>query len=813
MDVWLQDLRYAVRRLLQSPGFTAVAMLTLALGIGANTVLFSVVNGVLLNPLGYSHPGQLVAVYQSDSAMTRAPISYLNFLDWERGTQTFSSMGFYRHEDYNMTGRGQPERVNGLMITAGFFETLGVRPMLGRDFERGEDHLGAAPVTVVSEDFWRRKLDGSRAALGKGIDLNGTEYTVVGVMPPGFAFYGTNRDLYTLAGQWTDPSFRDRRVEESAHAVGRLKPGVTLEQAGADMDSVARRLAEAYPEADKALGITLVPMKEDIVGNVKPLLLVLLGAVGFLLLLACANVASLLLARSMRRSGELAIRAALGASRARLVRQLLTESVLLAGLGGALGLALAWLGTKAVMGLLPSALPRADQVSIDGRVLLFTLGVSLVGGIAFGMAPALTASRCDVQAVLRRGGRSVAGAGHRLQGMLVPLEIAAALVLLVGAGLMLRSLAALWKVNPGYDPNNAITFSLSLPSNAKTTAVETRARLRRLDAAMQAIPGVEAVSVTLGSRPMIHDSELHFWIEGRPKPANDNDMPMSLFYLVESGFRKAMGIRLERGRWVTAEDDEHAPLVVDIDDAFARTYFPHEDPIGQHIHMVDFGNEAEIVGVVGHVRQWGPGTDAKAAIEAQFFYPFMQLPPKLMQLVANGVAVVLRTRDDPAAVMGQVRSAVSDIDPGAVMYAGTTMQDVLEDSLAARRLAMMLLAAFAGFAVLMSCVGIYGVTAYLVSERTREIGVRMALGAQRGDVLRLVVGRGAAMALAGVVLGAAAALGLTQLMTSQLYGVSAHDPATFAAVGAGLLAVAVLACYFPALRATRIDPMVALRCE
>jgi predicted permease len=813
MSRWREDVRYAWRMLLRSPGFTVVAMVTLALGIGANTVLFSVVNGVLLDPLEYPQGGRLVAMYESHVGMSRAPISYLNFLDWERGTQTFSSMGIYRHEDYNMTGAGQPERVNGLMISAGFLPTLGVEPMLGRSFRAADDHAGAAPVALVSAGFWKRKLGGTAAALGKTVDLNGRAYTVVGVLPPGFAFYGVDRDVYTPIGQWTDPNFLDRRVDVSAHAVGRLASGVTLAQARSDMDGVARRLAGAYPDADKDVGITLLPLKEDMVGDVKPLLAVLLAAVGFLLLLACANVASLLLARSMRRTGEFAIRAAVGASRARLVRQLLTESVLLAGLGGALGLALAWFGTRGVAALLPSTLPRVHNVAIDGRVLAFTLAVSVLGGVAFGMAPALTASRTKLHEVMRQSGRGVTGAGHRLQGMLVPVEVAAALVLLVGAGLMLRSLAALWKVNPGYEPDHAITFSMSLPVNAKTSAAETRARLRRFDAAVKAIPGVEAVSATLGSRPMIHDSELPFWVEGRSKPANVNDMPQAMLYLVEPGFRRAMGMTLERGRWIQEQDNENAPVVVDIDDVFARTYFPHRDPIGQHLHFVGFDNEAEIVGVVGHVRQWGPGNDPRTAIEAQFYYPMVQLPPKLMPLIADVTAVVVRTQGDPAAVMGPVRKAVGEIDPGAVVYAVETMQGVLDDSLEARRMSMLLLAAFAGFAVLMSCVGIYGVMTYLVSERTREIGVRMALGARRGDVLRLIVGRGARMAAAGVGLGVLAALGLTRLMGSQLYGVSAHDPATFAAVGAGLLLVGVAACVLPARRATRIDPMEALRWE
>ena len=812
MATFLQDLRFACRMLLKSPAFTVIALLTLALGIGANTALFSVVNGVLLNPLPYPHPSQLVAVYEKNAGMDRAPISYLNFLDWQRATQTFASIAIYRHNDYNLTGAGPAERVNGLMVSASFFPTLGIHPLLGRDLSPSDDHPGAAPVVVLSNGFWKRH-GASPSIIGQAIDLSGTRYTVIGVLPPGFSFYGVDRDVFAPIGQWTDPSFLDRRVDMSAYAVGRLKPGVTLGQAQAEMSAIAHHLAVAYPEADKDVGIALLSMKQDIVGNVQPFLLVLLAAVGFLLLIACANVAGLLLARSMRRSGEFAIRAALGAGPARVIRQLLTESLLLAGLGGVLGSLFAYFGTQAIVRLLPGALPRTGNVSLDARVLLFTLAVSLLSGVVFGLAPALRSSRTSLQQVLRQSTRGAGGARHRLQGLFVAMEIALALVLLVGAGLMLRSLAALWRVNPGYNPDHAITFSLSMPANAKTTAAETRARLRRFDAAMRAIPGVEAVSVTLGSRPMIHDSELPFWIEGRPKPANDNDMPQAMFYLVESGFRQAMGMTLERGRFISDQDNENAPVVVDIDDVFAHTYFPHQNPIGQHIHLAEFDTEAEIVGVVGHVRQWGPGNDPKSAVEAQFDYPFMQLPPKLMALVADGAAVVLRTQDDPQAVMPLVRHAVTELDPGAIVYAVETMHGVLAHALAARRLSMILLAAFAALALAMSCVGMYGVIAYLVGERTREIGVRMALGAQRADVLRLVIGQGTRMALLGVAAGLVAAFGLTRLMSSQLFGVTAHDPLTFAVVALALLAVAVLACYLPARRAAQVDPVVALRAE
>ncbi len=809
----LQDVRFSLRMLLKSSAFALIAILTLTLGIGANTALFSVVNGVLLNPLPYPRSTQLVSIYEKDAGQDKAPISYLNFLDWQSQNDAFSSIAMYRHEDYNLTGASQAERINGFMISSTFLSTLGLHPALGRDFNSTDDRLGAAPVALLSDGFWHRHFGGSPAILGRPIDLNGTEYTVVGILPPSFLFYGVDRDVFIPLGQWNDPNFRDRRVNMSAHAVGRLRPGVTLQQARADMDSIAHRLSILYPEADKNSGVTLLSMKEDLVGDVQPFLVVLLAAVGFLLLIACANVASLLLARSMARSGEFAIRSALGASRTRIVRQLLTESLLLAGAGGVLGFLLAFFGTKAIIRALPGALPRSGEVSVDWRVLLFTLAVSLLAGIVFGLAPALKTSRTNLQEVLRQAGRGAAGARHRLQSLFVALEVAMALVLLVGAGLMLRSLSALWRVNPGYDPSNAITFSVSLPSNSRTTAAETRARIRRFDAAMRAIPGVESVSVTLGSRPLIHDSELPFWIEGRPRPANDNDMPQAMFYLVESGFQPAMGITLQRGRFVTDQDNENAPTVVDIDDNFARTYFPGQNPVGQHIHIAEFDKEAEIIGVVGHVRQWGPGNDPKSAIEAQFYYPYMQLPAKLMPLIADGTAVVLRTQDDPDAVMPLVRKAASDADPGEAIYAVQTMHGVIEDAFAARRLSMILLAAFASLALALSCVGIYGVISYLVGERTREIGVRMALGAQRADVLRLVLRQGATMALAGVALGIALALGLTRLMSSQLFGVTPHDPLTFAAVGLVLIAVALAACYLPARRAATVDPIVALHAE
>jgi len=813
MTTLFQDLRYAIRMFLKSPGFAAIAVLTLALGISANTALFTFVNGVLLNPLPYPHSEQLTAVYGKSPGVDQAPSAYLNFLDWQRDTKTFSSMAMYRNQDYNFIGIGEAERLSGYMISADFFFTLGVNPVLGRTFRSDDDQVGAARVVILGGGFWKRRFGSSPEILGRSLILNGTSYTVVGVVPPSFTFYGHDRDVYTPIGQWSDPSFRDRRISVSARVVGRLKPGITLHEAQADMDVVARNLAAAFPVADKDLGIALVSMKDDIVGNVQPFLLVLLAAVGFLLLIACANVANLLLARSMGRSREFVVRAALGASPTRVMRQLLTESMLLAGLGGTLGLLLAFAGTRAVLKSLPGTFPRASEVSLDGRVLLFTMALSLAAAVVFGLAPALKSSEINLEEVLKEGGRGSSGRHHRLQGVFVATQVAMALVLLIGAGLMFRSLTALWRVNPGYNPSHAITFVVSMPSSPQTTSSETRARLRQFDDKMSSLPGVEAVSVTLGSRPMIHDSSLPFWIEGQPKPANDNDMPQAMFYLVEAGFQKAMGITLVRGRFVTPQDNENAPVVIDIDDIFARTYFPHEDPIGQRIHLEQFNAVAEIVGVVAHIKQWGPGADEKSAIQAQFYYPFMQLPEKLMPMVANSVAVVLRTEGDPAAIMGPVRRAVNQIDSREVVYSVQTMDDVIVGSLAARRLTMILLGAFAGLALVLSCVGVYGVISYLVGQRTHEIGVRMALGAQGRDVMWLVLRQGAKMAFVGVAAGVAGALGLTRLMANQLFGVTAHDPLTFVAVATLLMLVALLACYLPARRAVRVDPIIALRYE
>jgi predicted permease len=817
METLLQDVRFGIRMIAKSPGFAAIAILTLALGIGANTVLFSVVNGVLLNPLPYDQPDRLVAIYAKTKEFSHSSISYPNYLDWVHDQRSFSSMASFRGDDYNLTGMGEPERMKTEMVSAEFFSLLGVKPVAGRLFRPQEDRVGAQPVAIIAGGLWKRKFGSSPDAIGKTMTLNGVGYTVVGVIPADFSYqsgdFRSNCEVFLPIGQWNDTTFRDRRTGMGMDAVGRLKPGVTLEQAKADMDGIAQRLAETYPNADKGSGIALLPLKQDVIGDIRPFLLVLLAAVGFVLLIACVNVANLLLARSNGRTREFAIRVALGAGQVRVIRQLLTESLVLACTGGLLGLLLAAWGTQAALKLVPDALPRAQSVHIDSRVLLFTLAASLVAGIFFGLAPALRTARANIHETLKEGGRGGSGARHRLQGFFVVFEMAMALVLLVGAGLMIRSLGKLWSVNPGFDPHNVESFGFSYPTTLGATPEAIRASMRQIQDAVGAVPGVEAASLAVGSMPMSDDSELPFWIEGQPKPANESEMKGSLFYAVEPDYLKAMGTPLERGRFFTAADDEHSPFVIVIDEDFARLYFAGQDPIGQHVNLALFNKPAEIVGVAGHVKQFGLDENSSAPVQAQFYFPVSQIPDQFMPLLARGQQFVVRTQGSPETEMAPIRQAVAKINSEIVIFDTQTMEDVVSRSLAARRFSMILLGSFAALALILSCVGIYGVISYLAGQRTHEIGIRMAIGAQRRDVLRLILGQGAKMALIGVAVGMAGSLALTHLMAQLLFGVSAYDPLTLAGVACLLVLVALAACYIPARRAMRTDPNVALRYE
>jgi predicted permease len=813
MNTLLQDIRYGIRTLAKTPGFTAIAILTLALGIGANSALFSVVNGVVLNPLPYPEPDKLISVFANTSNFGHSSITYLNFLDWQKNNRSFSELAARRGESPVLTGVGEGEQLRGVMISSNFFAVMGVEPIAGRTFSPEEDKVGAARVAIIGAGLWARKFGSAPDMIGKPITLTGKSYVVVGIMPASFSLYEHPSDVYIPIGQWDDPTFRDRKVSFGTHAYGRLKPGVTIQQAQADMDVVAKNLATAYPEADKGAGIALVPLKQDMVGDIQPILLVLLGAVGFVLLIACANVANLLLARSTGRTREFAIRSALGAGRARVIRQLLTESVLLAIAGGSLGLLVAYSGTKAVLRTLPQALPRAHEVGLDLRVVFFTLGISLLVGMLFGLAPALKLSRSGVAETLKEGGRGSSGARHKTQSTFVAIELALALVLLVGAGLMIRSLTALWNVNPGFNPHNVLTFDVTLPPGLGQNPSGLRSVLRQIHGTLTAIPGVQAVSMQGGSLPMSGDSELPFWKEGQPKPATQEEMTEALFYLVEPDYLKAMGTPLLRGRFFTEQENERAPAVVVIDEVFARKYYPNEDPIGKRINLAILDSQPEIIGIAGHVKHWGLDSDATATIQAQIYLPFMQIPDRLMPLVADGIGLVARTQGPPGDVVPVIRATMTKLNSNEVIHGVNTMDQIVADSLADRRFSMILLGVFAALALVLSSIGIYGVISYLVGQRTHEIGIRMALGAQQSDVLKLVLGQGMRMALIGVGVGLAAAIGLTRLMSKMLFSVSATDPITLIGVSVLLTFVALLACYIPARRAMRTDPIVALRYE
>jgi predicted permease len=818
MGTLVKDLRHGLRMMAKNPGFTAVAVLTLALGIGANTTLFSVVNGVLLNPLPYPQPDRLVALYSRTTDSPAWSISYPNFLDWVRDSRSFSALAAYRGEDFNLTGMGEPDRVSGEMVSATFFPVLGVKPALGRTFLPEEDQVGARPVVLISAGLWKRKFASAPDAVGKTLTLSGAGYTIVGVIPASFYYSGNNfgsgSDVYVPIGQWNDPSFRDRRATMGMDAVGRLKPGVTFEQAKADMDAVARHLAEEYPEVDKGTGITLVPLKQNIVGDIQPYLLVLVAAVAFVLLIACVNVANLLLARSTSRTREFAVRAAMGAGGGRIVRQLLTESTLIALAGGGLGVLLCAWGLEAALKILPEALPRVEEVRLDGRVLLFTLAASVLAGILFGLVPALRTVRPDLHEILKEGGRGLSGARHRAQSVFVVAEVALAFVLLAGAGLMIRALAKLWSIDPGFDSHNVLTFRLSLPPAASPSPDAARAAWRRIQEQLAAVPGVQSASLTVGAMPLRGDSELPFWLEGQPKPPSQAEMKQTVSYLVQTEYLKVMGIPLQRGRFLTSADNEHSPFVTVIDERFAQLYFGNRDPIGKHINFDIFNvPTAEIVGVVGHVKQWGLDADATSSIQAQCYFQMAQIPDQFVPIFAGVTGIALRTAGPPLAQVSSIRRALDQINSQQVMYAIHTMDGIISESLAARRFSVVLLSIFGALAVVMSCVGIYGVVSYLAGQQEHEIGVRVALGAGRRDALQMVLGEGAKMTLLGVAIGLAAAFGLTRLMANMLVGLSAQDPLTLTAVASLLALVALAACYVPARRATKVDPMVALRHE
>jgi putative ABC transport system permease protein len=807
MSTLIKDIRYAVRMLLRSPGFTIVAVLALALGIGANTAIFSVVNAILLRSLPFRDPSSLVMVWEKSKHSDRNVVSPANYLDWKSRNHVFGDLAaVISPEDFhlNLTGAGEPEELPGGAVSANFFQMIGVQPIIGRSFLPGEDTRGRDRVAIVSHQLWRRRFGSNVGIVGKSITLSGELYQVIGILPPDFLWNNRRTDVWVL--YVIDPG-RDYRATSGRYmdAVGRLKPDVTLQQAQAEMSEIARQLEGEHPEFNKNWGVNLVPLHEQTVGQVRPALLVLLASVAFVLLIACVNVANLLLARAAARQREIAVRAALGAGRWRLVRQLLTESTLLAACGGLLGLLLSSWGIEALVALAPASIPRLSEIRIDKGVFAFTALVSLATGILFGLAPAIEISKVNLNDALKEGGRTSTGdvRRHRVRGALVISEVALALVLLIGAGLMIRSFERLGAVNPGFRPDHLLTMKVLLTGTPPSQDQPIIAFFREAVERLGRLPGVRSAGA-INYLPLSTGmaSATSFTIVGQPDPGPGNE-PGTDVRVVDPNYFRTMGIPLLQGRGFTAGDTQQSARVLIVSETLAHRYFPGENPVGKKL-VIWWGDDRpdEIVGVAGDILH--EGLDARP--EPMIYWPEARMPYNSMTLVA-------RTEGDPMSIAPAAIKEIHAMRPDQPVADVRSMNAVEAESVSRQRFNMLLLAIFAAVALLLAVVGIYGVMAYGVTERTHEIGIRVALGAGRGDVLRAVMGRGLVLTIAGVGIGAVAAYALTRLMTSLLFGVRATDPATFAGVALLLAMVALAACYVPAWRATKVDPMVALRYE
>ncbi len=815
LESFVADNRFAARMLRKNPGFTCVALLTLALGVGANTAMFSVVEGVLLAPLQYFQPDRLVMVWENNPRFSRVWVSYLNFRDWQHSARSFQQMAAGMERGVDLTGPGAPEHLKGEEISSGFFATLGVELTLGREFTPQDDRRGGAPVVLISNRLWRERFGANPQVLGKYVTLDGTDYTVVGVLPSGFSLGHQYADAYMPLAQSDPLILNDRAAHGGIFSLARLGPGVTIAQSQAEMSTIQNGLDQLYPEANRDLGIYVEPLKQVVVGDVGRMLLLLLGAVGFVLLIACANVANLLLARAAARAREFAVRVALGANRLRLLRQMLTESVFLSLGGGGLGLLIALLGVRSVLAAVPQSLPRSENIGVNVPVLLFTLGVSIAVGILFGLAPALKSWNADPQDSLKEGSRGSTSAHHRLQSSLVIAQMALTLVLLVGAGLLFQTIRHLWVVNPGFDTQHLITFKVGVSHSLTKTASSTRIAYQQLIERIRQIPGVQAADFTNTVPLSGQGGSMPFWI-GAQKPVSLQGAPRLAMFLTGPDYLRTMGIPLLRGRFFTPQDTTKSPCVMAIDSVFAHAYFPDSDPLGQTL-SAGFSpvGPCRIVGVVGHVKQWALH-DSSTYIQNLAYFPLYQDPDQWVPINYPDTTIVIRTPLEPATVLPSIKAAVYGAGSDQPVFNVQTMQQIVSESMSSQRFPLILLGTFAALALLLASVGIYGVVSYAVTQRVHEIGIRMALGAEKQNIFRMVVEQGLRVALAGLAIGTVAALFLTRLLSSfsqLLYGVGSNDPATFIVVALLLTGVAILACYIPARRAMRVDPIVALRYE
>ena len=808
MNILFQDLRFALRLMLKSPGFSAIAIITLALGIGANSAIFSVVNAVLLRPLPFNDPSRLVLVEERSKYPT-ITVSYLNYLDWRDQSHSFESMQAMYTTNMTLTGKDEPERVVMRMVTSGFFPLLGVSPRIGRNFSREEDRVGGTPVAILSYTLWQRRFGGASDVLGKSLTLDAQPYTVVGVLPPGFQFFQP-ADVFLPFHPWARTLPDDRNWHPGILPVARLKPGVSIEQARAEMQTISKRLEQQYPLYNTGDSSDVVPVHEQLVQNSRPALLLLLGAVSFVLLIACVNVANLLLARGASRGREVAIRTALGAGRGRVVRQLLTESVLLSLAGGGLGLLIASLSLGPLLKIAGGSLPQTGPVGLDGGVLAFTAAIAILTGILFGIVPALRTAKLDLRETLNEGSRgSTAGPGHhRMRNALLCMEISLAMLLLVGAGLLLRSFSRLQEVPPGFQVDHLLVADIPLARTAYAKPDQRYEFYDRLVEASRNLPGVRAAGAATFLPVSGGGSIIHFNITGRP-PKSPSDFIAAGYRAVTPGYLETLGVPLLQGRLITPADTEHAPSVVVINATMAHIYFPTEDPLGKRLQLgATPENEIptmEIVGVVGDVRP-GLGIDP----QAEMYLPYRQAD---QILPVFSLSIVLRTVNDPSAETSSFRTALAHIDPGVPLVNVRTMQTNMAATVAQPRFRTWLIGIFAALALALAGVGVYGVMFYSVTQRTSEIGVRVTLGARPEDIFRIIIAGALRIALLGVVIGLVAAAALTRVLKAFLFGITAYDPLTFAGVALVLTLVALAASYFPARRATRVDPMVALRYE
>ena len=819
MDNLLQDIRFGFRRLLKRPAITALAIISLALGIGANSSIFSIVNAVLLRPLPYEDSHRLMTLWETNSQQiatvmnlqNRNQVAPANFLDWSKQNQVFEELVASRLISFNLTGGDRPERVLGAIVNQKLFSVLRVKPVLGRTFLADDTVGNRDRVAILSDALWQRRFGADPNVIGQKLSMNNESFSVIGVMAPHFQ-YPDEAEVWVLSrlevpeapgGASANANLLTNRTLHYLMVVARLKPGVTSQQAQADLKNIASNLQSQYPDTNASAGVTVETMQEDIVGDIRPTLRILLGVVVFVLLIACVNIANLLLARATLLRKEIAVRVALGANRARIIRQLLTESVLLAMAGGVLGLILAYLGIKGLVALSPSDIPRLKEISLDGYVLGWTFLISILTGVISGLAPALQVSKPNLNETLQEGGRGAdpGAAHHRVRSLLVVAEVAISLVLLTGAGLLIKSFIHLQKINPGFTSDNVLTMRLALPAYKYAGEEQTKPYFTELLHRVKTLPGVDSVAITTALPLSTFEAASSYTVEGQPLPS-DGSLPIANWRVVSPEYFQVLSIPVIQGRTFTERDNKEVPPVIIINQTMARSVFPNQDPIGRRITVGAEKSPSQIVGVVGDIRH--SGLDAEPKPEMYVSY---------LQTARASYTVAVRTKVDPSSMVASVRNEIQGIDKDQPIAGVKTMNEMRAESLAQVRFNTLVLSVFAALGLILAAVGIYGVAAYSVSQRTHEIGIRMALGAHPQSVLRLVLRQGMVLALIGVALGLVASYAVTRVMRSLLFGVTATDPITFVIVALVLAAVALLANYVPARRATRVDPLIALRYE